>query len=130
MDFSEYIGIPFKSQGRDRRGIDCWGLLRLVYKERLGINLPSYTDEYKHAFDKESVSKTVEAHEREWVRVQDEKPFDVVLLRIKGLPIHLGIIIEKGIMIHAINRKIATCKERYDSLMWRNRILGFYRYGK
>jgi cell wall-associated NlpC family hydrolase len=128
LDLDEYIGIPFKSKGRDRNGIDCWGLVRLIYRERLNIELPSYIDEYGHACS-DDVIKVVAAHEKEWAKVGKERTWDLVLLRIKGMPRHIGIVIGRKVMIH-IWSGIDSCTERYDSLLWRNRILGFYRYGK
>ena len=36
----KFIGIPFVSQGRSFRGCDCYGLVKLYYKEVLNIELP------------------------------------------------------------------------------------------
>lgn len=36
----KFIGIPFVSQGRTFRGCDCYGLVKLYYKEVLNIEIP------------------------------------------------------------------------------------------
>jgi len=128
-DFSKYIGIPFKSCGRNYSGIDCWGLLRLVYKEMLDITLSSYIDEYVDSFNYPVISKVIVQHASEWIKVDHgtEQMFDVILLDLRGLPIHVGMVIVPGWMLH-IKTKVNSCLERYNTTLWNRRIRGFYRY--
>jgi murein DD-endopeptidase len=37
---SKFIGIPFVSKGRSFNGCDCYGLVKLYYKEVLNIDIP------------------------------------------------------------------------------------------
>ena len=37
---SNFIGIPFVSKGRSFNGCDCYGLVKLYYKEILNIDIP------------------------------------------------------------------------------------------
>jgi len=46
VSLSDFVGIPHADLGRDRAGCDCYGLLRIVYAEDLGIALPSFTGTY------------------------------------------------------------------------------------
>lgn len=40
-----YVGLPFKKMGRDRSGLDCWGLVRLILDEQAGVLLPAYSED-------------------------------------------------------------------------------------
>lgn len=37
-----WVGTPFKWDGRDRRGVDCWGLVWRFYRDCLGAELPDW----------------------------------------------------------------------------------------
>lgn len=40
MIVNDFIGIPFVDKGRDIKGCDCYGLIKLYYKEILNIDIP------------------------------------------------------------------------------------------
>ena len=39
---NDYIGLPYKWGGREWDGLDCYGLVKLVYREEYGIILPDW----------------------------------------------------------------------------------------
>lgn len=39
---NEYVGIPYRWGGRDESGLDCYGLVKLVYANEYGIELPDW----------------------------------------------------------------------------------------
>jgi cell wall-associated NlpC family hydrolase len=39
---TQYLSLPHAIGGRDRKGVDCYGLLYLVYREQFGEELPLY----------------------------------------------------------------------------------------
>src|SRR5690606_27147878 len=124
-DFSEYVGIPYRAEGRDRAGCDCWGLVVLVYRERLGIELPShagYVDPLGPA-----AGAAIARGRRAWQRVAEPQPLDAVLLNVNGQPHHIGLVIRPGWMLHStVGRD--SCIENYLRPYWRARIEGFYRH--
>ena len=130
MDLRSYIGIPFKDKGRDRSGLDCWGLLRLIYRDQLKIALPSYTFAYDKTDPGCGVGHLIEKNiSHEWVPVPagEEKPGDGILLRIQGEPMHVAVVVGRGEMIHVMKGLDVTV-EKYRSNTWKHRVMGFYRH--
>jgi cell wall-associated NlpC family hydrolase len=127
FDVSSYIGIPYKDHGRERDGLDCWGLLRLIYKEQLGITLPSYSEEYSTAEDRDEVSRIIKRESAPWVEVSEPRPGDAILVRLMGEPWHVGVMTARNEMIH-ITRGTAACLDRLNGARWNRRIAGFFRY--
>jgi|DEB0MinimDraft_6_1074348.scaffolds.fasta_scaffold16159_2 cell wall-associated NlpC family hydrolase len=126
---NSYIGIPFKELGRDRKGLDCYGLVRLFYAEQFDTTLPILLDNYASTKDGKEVSQVVNDCIPEWSDVKIGSYGDCCLFNLKGLPIHLGVYIGDGFFLHAI-RGADSCIERLDSKLWEKRFKGFYRYGE
>ncbi len=129
---ADYIGIPFARMGRTREGCDCWGLLNLIYAERLGGPLKPY--EGNHWYDGAKASligpdavRYASGFKR--VPVETAKLGDGLLLRIRGFPIHVGLVLTDQFMIHTTDTA-GVCIERYTSTLWKNRIVACYRRGE
>lgn len=129
----QYLKCPFHDKGRTPAGFDCWGLLRWVYAHDhpLKHDLPDYLDCYDNTNDRDRLAKVIfEEKELQWREIkapETPQPFDAVLVRMRGVPMHVGIVTIPGSMIHC-GRGVNTTHEPYTATRWKNRILGFYRY--
>lgn len=127
MDVSKYIGLPFKPLGRAVDGCDCWGLARIIYRDEFGIDIPSL--QYAAPYDPEELFGVMDDESRHWLPVElgKEKPGDILTLR--ALNPHVGIVVERGLMIH-IQQTTAACIDRYKRSSWKKRIMGIYRHAQ
>lgn len=103
MSFERYLDIPFKSQGRDHDGCDCWGLVCLIYREQRGIELTAFADTPASAL--RDVAKLIDGNKGEWLKVDRPRPLDVVLMRAisretSRLVAHVGIVIDGRRVLH------------------------------
>lgn len=127
---AEYIGLPFKSGGRDRTGLDCWGLCRLVLAEHFGVEMPSYggygDTSFKNAPSlREIVTKAALADFVEILKGH-EQPGDIAVLRQGGFTCHVGIVVEPGRMLH-IEQGHDAVLEDYRRPKWAHRVDSFWR---
>lgn len=126
-----YIGLQWAPVGRAQGGVDCWGLVRLIYGEVAQIDLPAFEGVYVTAEERADIASLV-ADQREsgpWVEVRADQAadFDVVVFNCIGFQSHVGIICSPGLMLHATAGKLSGV-ERYDSGAWRYRLSGIYRH--
>jgi cell wall-associated NlpC family hydrolase len=79
--------------------------------------------------DLEDIASIVRGERSRWVAVdeKDARPGDVIEIRIQGLPCHVGIVIAPRLFLHAL-RDVGGVVERWDDMMWRRRVLGFWRH--
>ena len=124
-----YVGLPFAQHGRTRAGVDCYGLLMLVLGEVFHVELPAY--KYAHEQDWGSIAAAVRQGQRDWVPVDDHdvRPGDGIVLRMRGLPLHVGVIVDTNplTMLHVL-RGVETCCQRLDNPVWKPRVVGIYRW--
>lgn len=118
-----YLGVPFRHQGRNRLGLDCGGLLVVAAKD-CGIEL----DDIK-GYQRQPDGKTLMATmERNLTRVYRAPEYgDIVLMRLRKLPQHIAIITDKG-MIHAHSEAGKVVEHRLDDF-WRQSIVGVFELG-
>ena len=122
----KYIGIPYKPNGRDQNGLDCWGLVRLVYSEQYNIELPSFSSEYC-IDDDQRIKELFAQYSEGWEQKDICEPGDLILFRIFGDETHVGVAVSDSEFIHV--REGSNCvKDSFLHSRWANRIAGFYKY--
>lgn len=129
MIFDRFVGIPYLDKGRGIVGLDCWGLLHLVYREVRGIELPSYSDRYVTGADREAMARLISGELDDWREIEAgrEQAFDGVLMREGKFPRHIGVVTQPGMLLH-VERGETSRIERYRTGLFANRIVGFFRY--
>jgi len=126
LSIDKFIGVPFKALGRTFAGCDCWGLVRLWYQDKLGIDLPMYAS-YASETDTEAISSIISRQKIHWTPVAKFEPGDVIVIRMAGKECHVGIYLSGNRLLHA-RSGVDSCIESLDHTRWRNRIAGGYRY--
>jgi|GEM_PF-301356 len=127
---AHYVGLPFVDLGRDRAGLDCWGLVRLVGAERFGVQMPAWDGRYPDCERRHM--RAMEGHVKAvlpaFERISPPDAGDIVLVKVGGLPVHVGIVVAPGWMLHAE----FGCDSIAEPILRPNRpisaIEGFYRW--
>ena len=119
--------VPFVLGGRDRRGWDCWGLLRCVYAEQYGIELPRLAGEYESVEDYEAIGSLYRSEVSEWQQVDRPRDGDALWMRILGQPCHVGVWVTGPAVLHVLIGT-GTRIDRIDRPGWSRRISACYRH--
>lgn len=130
-----YAGLRFADGGRERPAVDCWGLVRLVYRERCGIDLPSYADISARDLMSVAIRVTAQSAHEPWIKAPEPRAFDVVVLagrariggRLRAALTHVGVMVDDSHVLH-VEEAYDAAVMRVDHPLIRGRIGGFFRH--
>lgn len=123
-----YVGIPYVARGFDRSGCHCFGLVHLVYREHLGIELPSHDG--IDPSDSLSIARAFRQARltTPWREVTGpRRDFDLVLMLQGNVPMHVGIAVGSRRILHVEEGVCAMCIDAGHPF-YRHRIVGTYRH--
>lgn len=124
---NEYVGVPYKPGGATREGYDCWGLVRAVYREQLGIELPDWSWDEPFGLSAKlaaigaalaDVARIGLAHE-----LADAEPYAIALIVQGARPHHVGVAAGAGVL-HAERwtgtryDPMARFRQSYPAVRW------------
>jgi cell wall-associated NlpC family hydrolase len=126
MDLTRYIGLPYVFKGESFKGVDCYGLCRLFYRFEFEEELPDYGHLYTDG-DGEAIGLAVLNNRAKgrWVMGPDPVPYSIATFRVKGLPIHCGIVLQnRRDFLHAFKGRMSAI-EPLDAISWASRLEGY-----
>lgn len=123
-----YVGTVYLDKDLGAAGCHCWGLLRLVYRQEKGIELPGHEDVSPD--DARDIDEIVhgEISAGRWQRMDRPQEFDGALFRRGRHDSHMGIMIDRRYMLHSDREAGAAIVERIDTGRWASSFVGFYRH--
>lgn len=124
LQVDKYIGIPYEVNGRSLSSIDCYGLVHLIYKEELGIDLPSFVED---GIDANRTQELIAQYKEGWEQTDSPKAGDVVIFKILGVDAHIALAISSTHFIHARQGQNSAI-ESFDNPRWKTRFVGSYKY--
>jgi cell wall-associated NlpC family hydrolase len=133
--YGRYIGIPFIDQGFDHHGCHCWGLVHLIYREQLAIDLPRYGElSAAELLEAARQFRAGAGEDPRWTTVTSPQAFDVVLMsamtagaRPLRVPGHAGVMVDDDRILHVWSETDAVVMRR-DHPRIRHKILSFHRH--
>jgi cell wall-associated NlpC family hydrolase len=110
--WDKYVGLPFKHLGIDpETGIDCFNLIKCIYKKELNIELPYTTRNFCDIIDDNWYART---HERlidnvsnlkyGWEKTDKLEPYNVITMTMGSSNItnHCAIYIGNNKILHTL----------------------------
>lgn len=101
MDVNQYIGVPYKSLGRSPDGWDCYGLVRHLFAEHLGVTLPDWKadpDDLKAVIRtfRDARKDTIANHMAK--QIMEPEDWAIVLVDKGKAAHHIGVFLAGGVL--------------------------------
>jgi len=128
---NDLIGIPFENGARQLDKCDCMGLAVMAHK-CYNIDIPDFKID---AFSDPDISGTFieQLESNNWVKLEKpEAPCIVCMAMTSEYPdlvTHIGTYIGNDRILHTLKGK-TSYTFKLDHPFFKNKILGFYKYGK
>lgn len=107
--YSEWAGVPHRTGGMSKKGVDCSALVYITFKQRLGLELPR--------------SAAAQARVGEAVAKDALRPGDLVFFRTQWINRHVGIYLGEGKFMH-VSSKRGVMVSRLSDYYWVDRFSG------
>ena len=117
INLEKYIGIPYKHLGRSWEGVDCIGLLYLVYRHEFNVVLP-LTDEIGEEYNcvyEENLDQRFNNYLLsigQFTKIPEH--CDVLAFGGYDLCTHCGILLNDGVFIHAKRKEGKVIKSEMN----------------
>lgn len=123
----KFTKIFYELNRRDFERSDCYGICYLFNKHVLGRDIPCHLED--NVKTKEDINAAYKDKQSKFIKVSKgrECAGDIISLDIKNFPMHVGVVVKKGTMLHIMEDRHATI-ESYNSIKWKNKINSFWRY--
>jgi probable lipoprotein NlpC len=104
-EYCRWQGTAHRLGGTDRRGVDCSGFVRAVFRDAFNIDLPRTSRQQQRRGSA--------------VALPDLQPGDLVFFRPPDYPRHVGIYLGCNRFVHA-SKSAGVTLSRIDDQYWRN----------
>lgn len=133
---AKYVGVPYREYGRGIDGADCWGLARMIWRDRAGIELPEHGDVNPDAGA--DCATRMREYLSPWLAVMRgaERELDGVMMtgcygsgrQVRRAEMHVGVVVAPGWLIHTDKPLQSACMVRYRDVRFGHDITGFWRH--
>lgn len=124
MSYGEFTGIPFSFRGRDRRGVDCLGLVWLYLRSR-GIHIPDADGlPMEHDLQPDYLDRAVAGLSRFCDSAAYPEENDIILMKLPGGYTHLGVMVDNARMLHVLKDRPSGLE---PVMKYRRRVVAIFR---